>query len=181
MAAFGVSFALGLLLGVLCGQFAEVYDFLEIPISIVRATPVVAFILVALFWFKSGTVPVVIAVVMTLPVTITSVHSGFLQIDDKLLKMAKSFNLSPMQILFKIKLPATGNYIRNALIQTFGLTWKVVAAGEVLCLPKNAIGTMLQRSQVHLETTEVLAITIIFVAVSFILEKSLKRLLQLFE
>lgn len=180
MVAFGISFMIGLALGVMCGQFSAVYEFFELPVSIVRSTPVVAFILIAMFWFKSGTVPVVIAIVMTLPVTITSVYSGFLQIDDKLLKMAKSFQLTSIQVLFKIKLPAVKNYIRNAMVQTFGLTWKVVAAGEVLCLPKSAIGTMLQRSQIHLESAEVLAITIVFVTLSFILEKFLKKLLQLF-
>ena len=59
----------------------------------------------------------------------------------------------------------------NGMVSTFGLTWKVVAAGEVLSLPKYAAGTLLQRGQVHLETSSVIAVTIVLVTVSFIIER----------
>ena len=57
------------------------------------------------------------------------------------------------------------------MVSSFGLTWKVVAAGEVLSLPKYAAGTMLQKAQVHLETSTVIAVAIILVLVSFAIER----------
>ena len=169
--SFLISVVAGTLLGVLCGFSRFARNFFELPLAIIRATPVVAFILVALFWFKSGTVPVFVSVLMTLPIMTTAVANGFYKSDEKLLAMAQTFCFSKKQIFRYIKLPTLIPFFMNGMVSTFGLTWKVVAAGEVLSLPKNAAGTMLQKAQVHLETPTVIAITIILVAVSFILER----------
>lgn len=169
--SFFITMILGTVLGILCGLYADFYSFLEIPMAIIRSTPVVSFILIAIFWLKSGTIPVFISVVMTLPIIITAIYTGFGDVDKNLLKMAKVFNFTKMQILTKIQLPEIKNPYYGGMLSVFGLTWKVVAAGEVLSLPRFGIGTMLQRSQVHLESAEIIAITIFYIAVSFVLGK----------
>ena len=85
--------------------------------------------------------------------------------------MAKCFSLTGKDIFYYIKLPSAIPFILNAAVSAFGLTWKVVVAGEVLSLPINATGTLLQRYQVHLESAYVLAAAIILVAVSFFLQE----------
>jgi len=169
--SFAVTVILGTIIGIACGFSSFTHDFFEFPLAVIRATPVVAFILIALFWFKSGTVPVFVAVLMTLPIMTTAVSNGFSKTDEKLLGMAKVFCFNRRQIFRYIQLPSLIPFFMNGMVSTFGLTWKVVAAGEVLCLPKYGAGTLLQRSQVHLETASVLAVTIILVTVSFILEQ----------
>ena len=169
--SFLITVFLGTLLGIICGVSSFFRHFFEFPLAVIRATPVVAIILIALFWFKSGTVPVFVSVLMTLPIMTTAVSNGFYKTDEKLLGMAKSFNFSKKQIFRYIQLPGLVPFFLNGTVSSFGLTWKVIAAGEVLSLPKNGTGTLLQRAQVHLETPSVMAITIILVAVSFILEQ----------
>ena len=169
--SFVLSVLIGTLLGVFCGLSSFARHFFELPLAIIRATPVVAFILIALFWFKSGTVPVFVSVLMTLPIMTTAVSNGFYKTDEKLLGMAQTFNFTKRQIFRYIQLPSLIPFFMNGMVSSFGLTWKVIAAGEVLSLPKNAAGTMLQRAQVHLETPTVIAITIILVTVSFIIER----------
>ena len=66
--AFAISFIGGFGLGLLAADFPSFKAFMQFPLSVIRVTPLVAFILIALFWFKSGSVPVFVAVVMTLPV-----------------------------------------------------------------------------------------------------------------
>ncbi|MBR5401105.1 MAG: ABC transporter permease subunit [Treponema sp.] len=161
----------GTLLGVLCGLSPFMHHFFEFPLAVIRATPVVAIILIALFWFKSGTVPVFVCVLMTLPIMTTAVANGFYKTDEKLSGMAQTFNFTRRQIFRYIQLPSLVPFFLNGMVSTFGLSWKVIAAGEVLSLPKNGTGTLLQRAQVHLETPSVMAITIILVAVSFIIER----------
>lgn len=169
--SFAISVVAGTLLGVLCGLSSFARDFFELPLAVIRATPVVAFILIALFWFKSGTVPVFVSVLMTLPIMTTAVSNGFYKSDEKLPGMAKVFCFTRKQIFRYIQLPALVPFFMNGMVSTFGLTWKVVAAGEVLSLPKNAAGTILAKAQVHLESPTVIAITIILVVVSFGLER----------
>lgn len=169
--AFFMTLIVGTFLGIICGIYKDFYVFLEVPLSVIRSTPVVSFVLIAIFWFSSNVIPVFISVVMTLPIMITSIFTGFEQVDKKLLKMAKVFKFSRLQVLTKIQLPAIKTHFMGGVISVFGLSWKVVAAGEVLSLPRNGVGTILQRSQVHLESAEVIAITIFYVAVSFVLGK----------
>ncbi len=169
--SFAITVILGTALGIAVGFSKFLRDFFELPLAVIRATPVVAFILIALFWFKSGTVPVFVSVLMTLPIMTTAVANGFSKADEKLMGMAKVFCLTRSQIFKYIQFPSLVPFLLNGMVSSFGLTWKVVAAGEVLSLPKYAAGTMLQKAQVHLETSTVIAVAIILVLVSFILEQ----------
>ena len=58
----------------------------------------------------------------------------------------------------------------------FGLAWKVVAAGEVLSIPHYATGSLMQLAQVHLETCDVLAVTLALVLISWLLESALRKI-----
>lgn len=169
--SFVITVVLGTALGIAAGFSKFLRDFFELPLAVIRATPVVAFILIALFWFKSGTVPVFVSVLMTLPIMTTAVANGFSKADEKLMGMAKVFCFSRYQIFKYIQFPSLVPFLLNGMVSSFGLTWKVVAAGEVLSLPKYAAGTMLQKAQVHLETSTVIAVAIILVLVSFAIER----------
>ena len=61
-------------------------------------------------------------------------------------------------------------YFFSGALSAFGLSWKVVVAAEILCLPKSAIGSALQTAKVHIETTDVFAITMSIIIISFVLE-----------
>ena len=169
--SFAITVLIGTALGIAAGFSKFLRDFFELPLAVIRATPVVAFILIALFWFKSGTVPVFVSVLMTLPIMTTAVANGFSKADEKLMGMAKVFCLTRSQIFKYIQFPSLVPFLLNGMVSSFGLTWKVVAAGEVLSLPKYAAGTMLQKAQVHLETSTVIAVAIILVLVSFVIER----------
>lgn len=169
--SFVITVLVGAIIGLACGLSSFTRSFFELPLAIIRATPVVAFILIALFWFKSGTVPVFVCVLMTLPIMTTAVANGFTKSDKKLLGMAKVFDFTRGQVFRYIQLPSLVPFFLNGMVSTFGLCWKVVAAGEVLSLPKFAAGTMLQKAQVHLETSTVMAVAILLVVVSFLLEQ----------
>ena len=169
--SFLISFVLGLLIGLACALSTFCKRVFELPIAIIRATPVAAVILIVLFWFKSTNVPIIVSILMTLPIIITSVINGVSEADKKLLDMAQCFSLSQKDCFRYIKLPAAIPFILNAAVSAFGLTWKVVVAGEVLSLPLRAAGTLLQRYQVHLESAYVLATAIILVVFSYILQE----------
>lgn len=171
IASFFISVISGTLIGFVCSVSNFMHNFFELPVAIIRSTPVVAVILTALFWFKSDYVPVFVAVLMALPVIITSVYQGFTKKNEKLLFMAQCFNFNKSQIFRYVTLPELKPHFFSGCQSTFGLCWKVVAAGEVLSLPKAGFGAMISKAQVHLESAEVMAITIILVLVSFFLEK----------
>lgn len=178
--SFFISFFLGQILGFLCGYYSNLKSFFSIPLSIIRITPVVSIILMAMFIFTSNSVPVFVSVLMSLPIIVTSVCTGFSKIDKKELDVAKIYKLSKIQTFKYVTLPSVKPFIFSGLLSSWGLTWKVVVAGEVLCLPKNSIGFLLENSQVHLETATVFALTIILILISCILEKTFSVFLNLF-
>ncbi len=176
--AFAFVVLAGLCLGFLCGRFKFVKKILAFPIAFLRATPVVALILVLIFAFSSSAVPVSVAILMALPVMISAVSESFNFTDgeQKLFEMARIFNFTRGQKLKYIFLPKFLPFLKSGILSSFGMIWKVVAAGEVLSLPKNALGTLLSTAQVHLESAQVSAIAIFIVFLSFLFELLLRKL-----
>ena len=179
LSAFVVSVILSLFLGLLCGIFPAIDIFFSLPMNMIKVTPVVSFILLALFWFTSSKVPVFVSVLMSLPVMTTAVSSGIRNSDKKLLQMTIIYNFTTFQKLRWFYIPSMLPYFTAGAITSLGLTWKVVIAGEILSLPKNAVGSLLQSAKVHIETIDVFAITGIVVFFSYFCEKLFSYLIRL--
>ena len=176
-AGFFISVFLGIIAGVLSGIFPLFKAFIAFPLSLIRSVPAVSFILLAVFVFNSDFVPVFSAVLMAFPVMTAAVSSGldFSEDDKKLFFMAKVFKLTKSQKIRFIVLPKLQNFVESGIFSTFGMSWKVVAAAEVLSIPKKALGAILQNAQVQLESPALLATTIMLVFLSFAFEKILHK------
>ncbi len=168
--AFGISLAVSLVLGSLSGLSSSADALLKLPMSIIKATPVVSFILLALFWFTSSQVPIFVSVLMTLPVLTSSVSLGIKKTDPKLLEMAHAYGLSTQKIITNIYFPSIIPSFASGSLAAFGLSWKVVVAAEVISLPRYASGSALQTAKVHLETADVFSISICVIVISFLCE-----------
>lgn len=160
----------GSALGVLCGMSRRVAAFASFPLVVIRSTPVVSFILLALFWLGTDEVPVFCAVLMAFPLMVTSVATGVAQRDDKLLAMARVFRLTRFHIARHVYAEAVLPFFASGARASFGMIWKVVAAGEVLSVPRRALGTLMQTAQAHLETADVLALSVVLVLLGVLTE-----------
>ena len=171
MLSFIISVTIGTILGALEAYFKFFNDFMRIPLQIIRITPVVAIILVALFWFNSNFLPVFVAVLMNLPIITTSVQKGLNTVNNKIDFMARIYRVSKIKRIINIDIENCLPFLVSSMETTFGLCWKVVVAGEVLCLPSESIGKILSTEQINLETTKVLTVTILLITMSFITQK----------
>ena len=72
------------------------------------------------------------AVAISLIVTILENLNGFLKTDEELIKMAKTFQASKLQILTKIVIPANLSTFINSLKVNIGLSLVGVISGEFL-------------------------------------------------
>jgi NitT/TauT family transport system permease protein len=171
LAAFGIAVVLGTLLGAAAGSQEIFRNLLDFPLAILRATPVVSFILLALFWFGTSLVPVFVAVVMSLPVMISSIETGIKNTNKELIACCRVYGFSRGKMLRHLYFPSCKPYFFSGSLAVFGLSWKVVAAAEVISLPHRSAGTLLQSAKVHLETAQVFAITLVLVILSFVLER----------
>jgi len=157
LAAFGISMVLGMAFGFGAGTSRRFEALLGPGLTVIRATPVLAVILIALIWFPAGIVPIFSAVVMAFPIVAADVAAGVRSADQRLLDMARSFSVSKRDASLLIRLPSAMPHVVSAAKNAVGLSWKVVVAGEVLSQPVNALGTGMQNARVMLETAEVFA------------------------
>lgn len=179
LAAFGIGAVGAGTLGVLAGRVGWVRAVLAPAMAVMRATPVISVILLALIWFPTGTVPVVVALLMIVPIIYGNVMAGIQQTPRELLEMAALFRVPAARVLRRIYLPSVRPYIAAALETASGITWKVIVAAEVLSQPMFGIGAELQQARVLLATSRVFAWTILAVLVSAVFHIFLNLVLHL--
>lgn len=177
---------LGLSCGAACGcvlafltHFCALADWLVSPaVRVLRATPVVSFILLLYLWVTRSDIPGVIAALMVLPVLWGSLTAGLNAMDDRLLEMGRAYRFGRFKTLRLIYLPSLRPHFVSGFLTAFGLAWKSGVAAEVLCPPKYAIGARMQQAKTALETPELFAWTVLLIVLSLILEGLLRRLLR---
>lgn len=147
-------------------------------IRVIRATPVVSFILLILLWMGRDRVPVVISALMVLPVVWGNLSRGLGETDPQLLELARAYRFSPFKTVKLIYLPSLRPYFLSAVTTSMGLAWKSGVAAEVLCLPRPSIGTQIYNAKLYLEVPDLFAWTVVVVALSLALEKLLRALLR---
>ena len=147
-------------------------------IRVIRATPVVSFILLILLWMGRDRVPVVISALMVLPVVWGNLSRGLGETDPQLLELARAYRFSPFKTIKLIYLPSMRPYFLSAVTTSMGLAWKSGVAAEVLCLPRPSIGTQIYNAKLYLEVPDLFAWTVVVVALSLALEKLLRALLR---
>lgn len=88
---------------------------------------------VIIIWVGAGTPAIIVmAVAISLVVTILENLNGFLKTDKEVIKMAKTFNASKLQVLTKIIIPTNISTFINSLKVNIGLSLVGVISGEFL-------------------------------------------------
>ncbi|MBQ2775721.1 MAG: ABC transporter permease subunit [Clostridia bacterium] len=172
--------AVGTLLGAVTAFSRTLYELFKPVLTVVRATPVASFIILALVWIKRDNVGTFISFLMVLPILWSNVSEGITQCDKDLLEMAKIFRFSKASLITKIYVPCTMPYFFAGCTTALGLAWKAGVAAEVLSLPKYALGSELYYSKIYLETPSLFAVTLVVIVMSIILEKLLSLALKKF-
>jgi NitT/TauT family transport system permease protein len=157
LAAFALSAALGIAAGLASGLRPLFGAALSPLLTAIRATPVLALVLIALLWFPSGFVPVFSAFLMAFPIMATSAAEGARAADARLLEMARLFRVPRRELFLKLRLPSATPHLMAGAKGALGLCWKVVVAGEILSQPARAIGRGMQDSRLMLESASVFA------------------------
>jgi NitT/TauT family transport system permease protein len=179
-AGFSLSVAAGMLIGVPAGIESAVRSAFGPVLAIIRTTPIMSVILIALLWFETGTVPVFSAFLIGFPVVVQNVIAGIRQTDTRLIEMGSAYGFTARRMLTAVYIPSVVPYLVSGAQTALGLTWKVVVAAEVLSLPRHGIGAKMQYAQMSLETAEVFAWTAVAIICAGVSHMLLSQLLRLF-
>lgn len=171
---FGIG--LGVLFGVLT-HFSIVINALFSPVmKLIRAVPVVAFIILMYLFLKSSEVPIAVVSLMVMPLMWQTVNDGLSNSDKQLCEMAQVFDFGKRKTFFYVKLPMAMPSVFTAMINSLGLAWKSGVAAEVICEPAMSLGTLIGQGKGSVAYDEVYAVTLTVVILSVILEALIKAL-----
>ena len=162
LGAFG-----GLLLAILLWQSDRVSRILEPYLVVLNSLPKIALGPVIIIWVGAGTRAIVVmAVAISMIVTVLEMLEGFRSTDPELIRMAETFGADRRQVFRKIVFPANIPVLFNSLRINIGLSLVGVIAGEFL-VSKAGLGYLIvyggQVFQLDLVMTGVLILALMAV------------------
>jgi len=142
-----IGFLLGTILGAIIAILLWWSDFvskvMDPYLIVLNALPKVALAPIIIFWVGNGIKAIiVIALLISIVVTIISILNGFKEVDEDKIKLLKTFGASKLQILINLIIPASIPTLISALKINVGLSWVGVIMGEFL-VAKNGLGFLI--------------------------------------
>ena len=165
-----LSLVFGIAFGILCGLSRFFYDLINPFIVVIRSTPIVSIIIIAIIWFRSTNVPIFAAFLMCFPVIFTSMVSGIRNTDKKLLEMCEVYRIPRSRIVRSVYLRSSLPYLNAGMVSSLGIAWKATAAAEVLSMPRYSIGSHMFMAKTNLNPASLFAWTIIVIVLSYLFE-----------
>jgi len=142
---------LGFLLSTILGTIIAIIlwwsDFaskvLDPYLVVLNALPKVALAPIIIFWVGNGIKAIVlIALLISIVVTIINILNGFKEVDKDKIKLLKTLGATKLQILYALIIPATFPTIISSLKINVGLSWVGVIMGEFL-VAKDGLGFLI--------------------------------------
>lgn len=164
-----VGFSLGTILGAIIAIILWWSPFIskvsEPFLVVLNSLPKIALGPVIIIWVGAGMPAIIVmALAISLIVTILDILNGFLHTEEEKIKMAKTFNANKAQILTKIIIPSNIPTFFNTLKVNIGLSLVGVISGEFL-VSKAGLGYLIvyggQVFQLDLVMTGVIILAIV--------------------
>ena len=179
---FAIALAAGVILASLSGRFPWIETALWPFMITVKTVPVASFVVICLIWLSAQNLSVFISFLIVIPIIYQNVLEGLRAEDRELQELADVFHLSRWKRFRYIELPALAPFLLSACRVTTGMAWKAGIAAEIIGVPNGSIGKMLYTAKIYLDTDDLLAWTVIIVAISVVTEKvfmaGVKKLLR---
>jgi len=175
IAGFVISLALALLTGIPAGLNKSFFLFINPLLVTIRSTPVISLILLAIIWLGNEQVPVFIAILTMYPVITINVIEGIRNVDTELVEMGEIYRVKQSAIVKDIYLPSLVPFLTSGISNALGFGWRAIIIGEVLSQPRFGIGTMMQNARIFLQVSELIAWTVIAIAISYLFETIVRK------
>ncbi|MFZ0005438.1 MAG: ABC transporter permease [Methanoregula sp.] len=141
---FGIAAAVAIPLGIGMGRFAVLNDFFDITLELLRPIPPLAWVPLALAWFKIGIVSIVFVIFIgaVFPILLNTVD-GVRGVKNTWVEVGTTLGANERQILTKVILPGAAPTIWTGLRVGFGIAWMCVVAAEILPGPTSGLGYLI--------------------------------------
>ncbi|MCD6545034.1 MAG: ABC transporter permease [Thermotogae bacterium] len=176
MIGFFMALIAGFFIGFLMGLNKVFYELLRPLISVVQSVPIISWLALAMLWWGVGDKgPIVIVFLTLFPIVTLNVYEGVLNIDKKLVEMAKIYKVKRSRIFRDIYLGSVFPFVVSAISVSTGLLWKSVAVAEFMA-GSRGIGVEIAWAKSKLETVDVFAYTVLLVLLGIASEVFLRSI-----
>ena len=166
---FSVGTAAGILVAVLLWWSTFISDVMDPYIVLLNSVPKVALGPIFVVWLGTTiTAAVVMAISVSIIVTIMMMHTGFKEVDPNKIKLVQTFGGSKAQVLFKVIIPASIPTMIAALKVNVGLSLVGTIVGEFLA-SKAGLGYLIVYGGQVFNMSLVMASVLLLLVVSVIL------------
>jgi NitT/TauT family transport system permease protein len=170
---FSVACLIAIPLGIVMGRSEKVHDFFDSAVQMFRPIPPLAWVPLALVWFRIGLTAMVfiIAIGAFFPVLLNTLD-GVKSIKKTWVEAAVTLGAREGQVLSKVVLPGALPTIWTGLRVGFGIAWMCVVAAEMMPGTNSGIGYLIINSwywsQVDVIIAGIIVIGIIGIGVDFL-------------
>lgn len=171
VSAFAIAVMLGIPFGLVAGRYQYLSYAVEPLLAALNATPQVALLPLIVLWMGSG-MPArifIIALLMIVPILINA-HAAVRTIDAKLLRLARSFSASEIQVFRSIILPAAFPYLLAGVRLAIGRGMIGIVVGEVFGSAVG-LGVMINHAGSTFKTDRVFVGVVTIVSASLLLSE----------
>jgi ABC-type nitrate/sulfonate/bicarbonate transport system permease component len=176
--SFVLAMALGVALGILMGRSRRWDRLLDSFLVLGLNIPALVTTILCYIWFGlTETAAIAAVVVNKIPMVAVSLREGARAVDTSLLEVADVYRLTRFQRFTKVYLPQLYPYLFSSARNGLALIWKIVLVVELLGR-SDGVGFQIGSFFHFFDITSILAYTLAFAGVIFVLEAVLLRPLE---
>lgn len=141
--SFGIATILGIFIATIMWWNKKIHDVLEPYLTVLNSLPKVALGPIIIIWFGAGIKSIIVmALLISLIITIINVYEGFNSTDENKIKLMKSLKATKNQIYIKLIFPNNLKTIISSLKINISMSLIGVIMGEFL-VSKQGIGYLI--------------------------------------
>lgn len=167
--SFTLATVLGTIIAIILWYSEFLYKVLDPYLTVINSLPKVALgpIIIIIFGANINSI-IIMALLISLIVTISNVYNGFVNTDKNKMKLLKSFNASKWQMLIYLVIPSNYHVIVNSLKINVSMSLIGVIMGEFL-VSKEGIGYLINYGSQVFNLNLVFGGIIILLIVSYVM------------
>ncbi len=176
--ALVVAYVLALPAAFLAHRVRAVRILLAPPLQAIKATPVVCVVVLLLLWLGSANVSFAAVLLMALPGLYFTTLEGLAHQDVRMTELFDVHAVYGVRRALALTWQQVLPYVRAASANVVGMAWKAGVAAELIGVPLGSIGERIYQSKLLIETADVLAWTVVVIALSAACERIVLALLR---
>jgi NitT/TauT family transport system permease protein len=164
----------GVVLGLAMGQFRPVRWLLEPYVETLRFVTPVALLGIVVVWFGlSETGKVFLIWYSSVFIVLLNTMIGVLYVPDVTVRAARSLGAGPVQLFFRVTIPATVPYIISGMRMAMGNAFMTVVAAEML-FANSGIGYLIGSARAYFRTDQVFVGIFLLGSLGFVTDRLLQ-------